>query len=130
MPQELRYWDRVGFMVSKEQAEEVASRMNTATGKKLDEDLEDYVEASVDINAVLTEITILFENPPIDDQELSEDNQAIITMMQFEQGKKQFILDRKADGMELADAKQAYEFEKAKLVRVALDLPDPVEEEE
>ena len=130
MPQELRYWDRVGFMVSKEQAEEVASRMNTATGKKLDEDLEDYVEASVDINAVLTEITILFENPPIDDQELSEDNQAIITMMPFEQGKKQFILDRKADGMELADAKQAYEFEKAKLVRVALDLPDPVEEEE
>ena len=130
MPQELRYWDRVGFMVSKQQAEEVASRMNTATGKTLDEDLEDYVESSVDINAVLNEITILFENPPIDNQELSEDNQAIITMMQFEQGKKQFILDRKAEGMELADAKQAYEFEKAKLVRVALDLPDPVEEEE
>ena len=130
MPKELRYWDRVGFMVSKQQAEEVASRMNTATGKTLDEDLEDYVESSVDINAVLNEITILFENPPIDDQELSEDNQAIITMMQFEQGKKQFILDRKAEGMELADAKQAYEFAKAKLVRVALDLPDPVEEEE
>jgi polynucleotide 5'-kinase involved in rRNA processing len=129
MPQELRYWDRVGFMVSKQQAEEVASRMNTATGKTLDEDLEDYVESSVDINAVLNEITILFENPPIDDQELSEDNQAIITMMQFEQGKKQFILDRKAEGMELTDAKQAYEFAKAKLVRVALDLPDPVEEE-
>ena len=104
--------------------------MNTATGKTLDEDLEDYVESSVDINAVLNEITILFENPPIDNQELSEDNQAIITMMQFEQGKKQFILDRKAEGMELADAKQAYEFAKAKLVRVALDLPDPVEEEE
>ena len=50
-------------------------------------------------------------------------------MMQFEQGKKQFILDRKAEGMELTDAKQAYEFAKAKLVRVALDLPDPVEEE-
>jgi len=130
MPKELRYWDRVGFMVSKQQAEEVASRMNTATGKTLDEDLEDYVESSVDINAVLNEITILFENPPIDNQELSEDNQAIITMMQFEQGKKQFILDRKAEGMELADAKQAYEFAKAKLVRVALDLPDPVEEEE
>ena len=129
MPQELRYWDRVGFMVSKQQAEEVASRMNTATGKTLDEDLEDYVESSVDINAVFNEITILFENPPIDDQELSEDNQAIITMMQFEQGKKQFILDRKAEGMELTDAKQAYEFAKAKLVRVALDLPDPVEEE-
>ena len=130
MPEELRYWDRVGFMVSKQQAEEVATRMNTATGKKLDEDLEDYVEAGVDINAVLTEITVLFENPPVDDIELSEDNQAIIVMMQFEQGKIQFIMDRKAEGMELADAKQAYEFEKSKLVRVALDLPDPVEEEE
>ena len=114
MPQELRYWDRVGFMVSKQQAEEVASRMNTATGKTLDEDLEDYVESSVDINAVLNEITILFENPPIDNQELSEDNQAIITMMQFEQGKKQFIMDRKAEGLELAEAKEAYEFAKAK----------------
>jgi polynucleotide 5'-kinase involved in rRNA processing len=129
MPEELRYWDRVGFMVSKQQAEEVASRMNTATGKKLDEDLEDYVEAGVDINAVLTEITILFENPPIDEIELSEDNQAIISMMQFEQGKKQFIIDRKAEGLELAEAKEAYEFAKSKMVRVALDLPDPVEEE-
>lgn len=130
MPEELRYWDRVGFMVSKKQAEEVATRMNTATGKKLDDDLEDYVEAGVDINTVLTEITILFENPPIDDTELSKDNQAIISMMQFEKGKKQFIMDRKAEGMELVDAKEAYEFAKSKMVRVALDLPDPVEEEE
>jgi len=129
MPEELRYWDRVGFMVSKQQAEEAATRMNTATGKRLDEDLEDYVEAGVDINAVLTEITVLFENPPIDDIELSEDNQAIIVMMQFERGKKQFIMDRKAEGMELPEAKEAYEFAKAKLVRDALDLPDPVEEE-
>ena len=104
--------------------------MNTATGKKLDDDLEDYVEAGVDINTVLTEITILFENPPIDDTELSKDNQAIISMMQFEKGKKQFIMDRKAEGMELVDAKEAYEFAKSKMVRVALDLPDPVEEEE
>ena len=33
MPEELRYWDRVGFLVTREQAEDVASRMNTATGK-------------------------------------------------------------------------------------------------
>lgn len=130
MPEELRYWDRVGFMVSKQQAEEVASRMNTATGKKLDDDLEDYVEAGVDINTVLNEITVLFENPPIDETQLSEDNQAIISMMQFEKGKKQFIMDLKAEGMELVEAKEAYEFEKAKMVRVALELPDPVDEEE
>ena len=61
---------------------------------------------------------------------LSDANQAIIDMMQFEKEKKQFIMDRKADGLEIAEAKQAYEFEKARMVRVALDLPEPVDEEE
>ncbi len=130
MPEELRYWDRVGFVVTKEQAEDVAQRMNTATGKTLDEDLEDFVEASISVNDVMVEIEVLFNNPPADDTMLSEDNQAIIDMMQFEKEKKQFIMDRKKDGMELADAKEAYEFEKARRVRVALDLPEPVDEEE
>ena len=130
MPEELRYWDRVGFVVTKEQAEDVAQRMNTATGKTLDEDLEDFVEASISVNDVMVEIEVLFSNPPADDTMLSEDNQAIIDMMQFEKEKKQFIMDRKKDGMELADAKEAYEFEKARRVRVALDLPEPVDEEE
>tara|TARA_R110002050_G_scaffold149310_1_gene275757 strand:- start:234 stop:626 length:393 start_codon:yes stop_codon:yes gene_type:complete len=130
MPEELRYWDRVGFVVTKEQAEDVAQRMNTATGKTLDEDLEDFIEASISVNDVMVEIEVLFNNPPADDTMLSEDNQAIIDMMQFEKEKKQFIMDRKKDGMELADAKEAYEFEKARRVRVALDLPEPVDEEE
>ena len=130
MPEELRYWDRVGFLVTKEQAEDVAKRMNTATGKQLDEDLEEYVESGIDLSEVMVEIEVLFNNPPVDDITLSKENQAIIEMMQFEKGKKQFIIDRKAEGMELAEAKQAYEFEKARMVRVALDLPEPVDEEE
>jgi len=130
MPQELRYWDRVGFLVTREQAEDVAARMNTATGKQLDEDMEEYVEASIDLNDVMVEIEVLFNNPPADETILSDTNQAIIEMMQFEKGKKQFIMDRKAEGMDITEAKQAYEFEKARMVRVALDLPDPVEEEE
>ncbi len=130
MPEELRYWDRVGFLVTKKQAEDVATRMNTATGKQLDEDMEEYVEASVDLNDVMVEIEVLFNNPPVDETILSDTNQAIIEMMQFEKEKKQFIMDRKAEGMEIAEAKQAYEFEKARMVRVALDLPEPVEEEE
>ena len=130
MPQELRYWDRVGFLVTREQAEDVAARMNTATGKQLDEDMEEYVEASIDLNDVMVEIEVLFNNPPADETILSDTNQAIIEMMQFEKGKIQFIMDRKAEGMDITEAKQAYEFEKARMVRVALDLPDPVEEEE
>jgi len=39
-------------------------------------------------------------------------------------------MDRKAEGMDITEAKQAYEIEKARMVRVALDLPDPVDEEE
>ena len=130
MPNELRYWDRVGFLVTKQQAEEVASRMNTATGKQLDDDMEEYVEASVDLNDVMVEIEVLFNNPPADETILSDTNQAIIEMMQFEKEKKQFIVDRKAEGMDITEAKQAYEIEKARMVRVALDLPDPVDEEE
>ena len=130
MPQELRYWDRVGFLVTREQAEDVATRMNTATGKQLDEDMEEYVEATIDLNDVMVEIEVLFSNPPANETILSDTNQAIIEMMQFEKGKKQFIMDRKAEGMDITEAKQAYEFEKARMVRVALDLPDPVEEEE
>jgi polynucleotide 5'-kinase involved in rRNA processing len=130
MPEELRYWDRVGFLVTRQQAEDVASRMNTATGKQLDEEMEEYVEAAVDLNDVMVEIEVLFNDPPVDETMLSDANQAIIDMMQFEKEKKQFIMDRKAEGMDIAKAKEAYEFEKARMVRVALDLPEPVDEEE
>lgn len=127
MSTELRYWDRVGFMVTREQADEILSRMNDATGKKLDDDIEEFVEARVDIIEVANELDNLFNNPPVSDQMLSEDNLAILALMDFENNKKQFIVDRKAEGMELAEAKEAYEFEKARLVRESLGLPEPEE---
>jgi len=129
MSTELRYWDRVGFLVTREQAEDIAGRMNSVSGKTLDEDIEEFIEARVDINQVLTEIDRLFNNPPETSVTLSEDNQAILTLMNFENNKKSFIKAKKAEGMELADAKQAYEFEKARLVRESLGLPEPSEEE-
>ena len=77
MPEELRYWDRVGFLVTREQAEDVSSRMNTATGKQLDEEMEEYVEAAVDLNDVMVEIEVLFNDPPVDETMLSDANQEI-----------------------------------------------------
>lgn len=127
MSTELRYWDRVGFMVTREQADDILSRMNDASGKKLDDDIEEFVEARVDVIEVANELDILFNNPPVSDQMLSEDNLAILALMDFENNKKQFIVDRKAEGMELAEAKEAYEFEKARLVRESLGLPEPEE---
>jgi len=129
MSTELRYWDRVGFLVTREQAEDIAGRMNSVSGKTLDEDIEEFVEARVDINQVFTEIDRLFNTPPETSVTLSEDNQAILALMNFENNKKSFIKAKKAEGMELADAKQAYEFEKARLVRESLGLPEPSEEE-
>lgn len=130
MSTELRYWDRVGFLVTREQAEDIAGRMNSVSGKALDEDIEEFIEARVDIHQVFTEIDTLFNNPPESTITLSEDNQAILALMNFENSKKSFIKAKKAEGMELADAKQAYEFEKARLVRESLGLPEPSEEEE
>ena len=126
---ELRYWERVGFMVSRDQAEEIANRMNSASGKVLDDDIEEFVEARTDLHEVLDEIKILFDNPPTGDITLSEDNKAIIALMDFESNKKAFIKEKKAEGMELAEAKEAYEFAKAAFVREALGLPEPEEEE-
>lgn len=127
---ELRYWDRVGFMVTREQADEIMSRMNTASGKKLDEDMEEYVSVDADMMEVELEVETLFNNPPVEGDSLSEENLAIINLMEFEKNKKQFIMDLKAEGMELVDAKQEYEFAKSRLVRVALGLPEPEEEAE
>lgn len=126
---ELRYWERVGFMVSRDQAEEIASRMNSSSGKVLDDDIEEFVESRTNLHEVLDEIEILFENPPTGDTTLSEDNKAIIALMDFESNKKAFIKEKKAEGMELAEAKEAYEFAKAAFVREALGLPEPEEEE-
>ena len=95
----------------------------------LDDDIEEFVEARTNLNEVLDEIEILFENPPAGDKTLSEDNQAILALMDFESNKKAFIKEKKAEGMELAEAKEAYEFAKAAFVREALGLPEPEEEE-
>jgi len=127
---ELRYWDRVGFMVTRAQADDIMSRMNTATGKKLDEDMEEFVMADADMLEVQLEVESLFDNPPVEGESLSDDNLAIINLMEFEKSKKQFIMDLKSEGMELIEAKQEYENAKSRLVRVALDLPEPEEEEE
>ena len=130
MSTELRYWDRVGFLVTREQAEDIAGRMNSVSGKTLDEDIEEFIESRVNLTQVFSEIDNLFDNPPESEVILSDDNQAILALMNFENNKKSFIKAKKAEGMELADAKQSYEFEKARLVRESLGLPEPEETEE
>lgn len=128
---ETRYWQRVGFRVSKEQALEMVEKMKEGvSGKVMDEDLDEYVNVDApNINSTLEEIDALFEDPD-DEQMVDDDNANILALMEFEKTRKQFIIDCKAEGMETAEAKAAYEAAKADMVRTFLNLPEPTEEEE
>jgi hypothetical protein len=126
-----RYWERVGFRITLEQGHELISRMDhTGAGKVLDDDIEEFVAPDTPTPEVLSdELDSLFSADD-DGRTISDDNAAIISLMTFEQGRKQFILDQKAEGLTLEEAKEAYENAKATMVREHLGLPDPETEEE
>jgi len=128
---ETRYWERVGFRITLEQGHELINRMDhTGAGKILDDDVEEFVAPDVPTPEVLAaELDDLFATDD-DGRTLSEDNAAIISLMTFENQRKQFILDLKAEGLTLEEAKEAYENAKAKMVREHLGLPEPKAETE
>ena len=128
---ETRYWERVGFRITLEQGHELINRMDhTGAGKVLDDDIEEFVAPDTPTPEVLSaELNDLFSADD-DDRTLSEDNAAIISLMAFENERKQFILDQKAQGLTLEESKEAYENAKAQMVRANLGLPDPETEEE
>lgn len=128
---ETRYWERVGFRITLEQGHELINRMDhTGAGKVLDDDIEEFVAPDTPTPEVLSaELNDLFSADD-DERTLSEDNAAIISLMAFENERKQFILDQKAQGLTLEESKEAYENAKAQMVRAHLGLPDPETEEE
>ncbi len=135
MSTEMRYWKRVGFAVSKGQALELIDRLaDKPHGSVLDDDLEEFDSVGGDMSPVTLnrEIEMLWERDydPKIDRQLDESINWIIVAMEFERNKKQYIKDLKAEGMSLADAKEKYEFEKADIVRKALDLPEVEEVKE
>ncbi len=128
---ETRYWERVGFRVTKPQALEMVEKMQEGvTGKVMDDELDEYV--NVDATDYLTaeqEVEDLFESDD-DGRQVDDENAAILALMEFESNRKAYIKDKVAEGMELADAKLAYDAEKADMVRISLGLPEPELEEE
>ena len=126
---EVRYWHRLGFAVTKGQALELMDRVSDApSGAVLDSDIEEFetVGAVAAPSTLEREIKELFErdyDPEIDGK-IDEPINWIIVAMEFERNKKQFIKDQKAEGKTLDEAKEAYNFAKADIVRQALDLPD------
>lgn len=128
---ETRYWERVGFRITLEQGQELIGRMDhSGAGKVLDDDIEEFVAPDVPTPEILmAELTSLFSTED-DGRTLSDDNRAIIELMAFEQNRKQFILEQKAEGLTLEEAKEAYENAKAALVREHLGLPEPEDDSE
>lgn len=125
---EVRYWNRAGFPVTREQAEEIIERMSEgAIGAVRDDDIEEFVPVGGGISheTLRKEVDDLFSRPAQDsDNQVDESIADILKLMHFEQNKKQFILDCKEEGLSLEEAREAYETEKANLVREALNLPE------
>ena len=128
---ETRYWQRVGFRVTKEQALEMVEKMKEGvTGKVMDDEIDEYVNVeSTDAYLIQAEVDNLFEG---DDNEetVDEDNAKILALMEFEKGRKAYLKEKVAEGMEMGDAKLAFDAKKAEMVRIALGLPEPEEVEE
>jgi len=135
--EETRYWERVGMYVTRDFAEQWIERIG-AKGQVLDEDLEEFNAIALpDASHLRKEIDALFRGPP-NTGDLSPENQAILALMDFERQRKDFIRERRQmlidDGVDaseaLTQAKDDYDEAKETLVREALGLPEPEEEEE
>ena len=75
----------------------------------MDDELDEYV--NVDATDYLTaeqEVEELFESDD-DGRQVDDENAAILALMEFESNRKAYIKDKVAEGMELADAKLAYD---------------------
>jgi hypothetical protein len=133
MSEEVRYWPRIGMKVSREIAEQFLSKLSGGeVGSILDEDLDEFVAVvPLTVTEMEAELDVLFTNPPLEEPIVfDEANQAILELMDFESNRKQFILDRKAEGMEMDEAKTAYEAAKGALVKKYLPDTEESEEEE
>lgn len=128
---ELRYWERAGFPVTRSQAEEMIDRISEGSiGAIRDDDIEEFVPVGggATKDSLAREVDALFSREATEeDKKIDESISNIMALMSFEQNKKQFIMDCKARGLTLEEARKEYDLEKANMVRNALDLDEPME---
>ena len=126
----MRYWPRLGIYVSRADAEAYISKVG-GQHTYADDDLEEFVPAPTHNPEALTiEVEHLFENPPTEAPEPSEEILQMIAVIQFEEQRvatvKKWI---KEDGMEKKDAKARFQAEMDVMVREALGLPEETPQE-
>ena len=126
----MRYWPRLGIYVTRADAEAYVSKVG-GQHTYADDDLEEFVPApTLNPEALSVEINHLFENPPLEAPEPSEEILQMLAVIEFEEQRVPLIKKWiKEEGMEKKDAKDRFQAEMDKKVREALGLLDETPQE-
>ncbi len=126
----MRYWPRLGIYVTRADAEAYISKVG-GQHTYADDDLEEFVPApSLNAEALTVEVEHLFEQPPLEAPEPSDEIKQMIAIIQFEEQRVPLIKKWiKEEGMDKQEAKDRFQAEMDTMVRDALGLPDETEHE-
>jgi len=126
--QELRYWDRLGFYVTRADADDFINKAGNI-GAVLDEDLEEFTPRSgVSQEMLKKEIDELFSKPFVS-VALSSENNSILLALEFEKTRPARVKELKKEGHTTEEAKEIFKQELDNIVRESLGLPDETPQE-
>lgn len=126
--QELRYWDRLGFYVTRADADDFINKAGNI-GAVLDEDLEEFTPRSgVSQEMLKKEIDNLFSKPFVS-VALSSENNSILLALEFEKTRPARVKELKKEGHTTEEAKEIFKQELDNIVRESLGLPDETPQE-
>jgi hypothetical protein len=125
---ETRYWPRLGFYVTRIDAEDFISKSGR-TGAVLDDDLEEFSPRSgVSQEVLRSEIEDLFAKP-FEEADLSSENNAILAALEMEKTRPARVKELKQEGHTTDEAKEIFKQELDVFVRQTLGLPNETEQE-
>ena len=126
--QELRYWDRLGFYVTRADADDFINKAGNI-GAVLDEDVEEFTPRSgVSQEMLKKEIDDLFSKPFVS-VALSSENNSILLALEFEKTRPARVKELKKEGHTTEEAKEIFKQELDNIVRESLGLPDETPQE-
>ena len=122
---EMRYWPRLGIIVSRADAEAYIGKVG-GSHTYADDDLEEFVPAPAPSPEALTvEVQELFSNPPLEAPIPTKEIQQMLAVIEFEEQRVPMIKKwMKEESMEKQDAKDRFQAEMDVMVREALGLPE------
>jgi len=126
----MRYWPRLGIIVSRADAEAYIGKVG-GRHTYADDDLEEFVHApTLSPEALAVEVQELFDNPALESPAPSDEIKLMLEVIKFEESRVPLIKKWiKEDGMEKQDAKDRFQAEMDVMVRQALGLPEETEQE-